>query len=87
MPVEPRENRIIVCEELNFVWDEPQLTELKRLWSEGYTINQIAKSFRRLRDEIVIALLEVLDEYGKAELFEGRWGVHPRRRRIALCID
>ncbi|MDQ6418694.1 hypothetical protein RB620_04505 [Paenibacillus sp. LHD-117] len=87
MTEKPKMNRTIVCEELNYVWDEHQLVELDRLWREGYTINQIAKLFLRKREEIAIALIDRLSDNEKSLLFGSRWGVQPRHRSMALCYD
>jgi hypothetical protein len=51
-----RQNRVIVCEELDFTWDGPELKELKKWWTNGIGIKRIAEHFDRDPDEIIIAL-------------------------------
>jgi hypothetical protein len=30
-----RKNRVIVLEEMNFVWDKPELEEMAQMWESG----------------------------------------------------
>jgi hypothetical protein len=54
-----RKKRVIVCEEMNFVWDEPELKEIIEMWSEGADVRVIAKRFERDPDEVLFALIHL----------------------------
>lgn len=56
---EARKNRIIVCEDLNFIWDEPELEEIKNMWNGQRCIDGIAEEFNCDPDEILIALIHL----------------------------
>jgi hypothetical protein len=57
-----RKNKVIVCEELNFYWDEPELEKLQRFWSRGLSTEKIAEHFKRDPDEVLIALIYLARE-------------------------
>lgn len=54
-----RKQRVIVCEELNFVWDAPELKEIAKYWELSGDIRLIAKHFDRDPDEVLIALIHL----------------------------
>ncbi|MED3549984.1 hypothetical protein [Cytobacillus praedii] len=56
---EPRKKRIIVCEDLNFFWDEPELKEVTKMWELGEDVRMIGRSFDRDPDEILFALIHL----------------------------
>ncbi|WP_026572481.1 hypothetical protein [Bacillus sp. UNC438CL73TsuS30] len=56
---EPRQNRIIVCEDMDFVWDKPELKALKKMWEKELSVNYIADYFDRDPDEILVALIHL----------------------------
>lgn len=58
----PRQNRIIVLEDLNFVWDELELEEVARQWEIGKDVRLIAESFNRDPDEVLLALIHLAKE-------------------------
>lgn len=58
----PRQNRIIVLEDLNFVWDELELDEVARQWKVGKDVRLIASSFNRDPDEVLLALIHLAKE-------------------------
>lgn len=88
MPVEERRHKTVVCEELKYDWHPEQLAEMGRLCKEDFTINHIAKYFRRDRREIVIALLEILDDTELQQLFGDKWGVRAYRKAFKVeCFD
>lgn len=58
-PKDPRKNRVIVLEDLNFVWDEEELFDMKCKWDEGESIMQVSQYFDRDPDEVVIALIHL----------------------------
>ncbi|MEH7392430.1 hypothetical protein [Bacillus sp. JJ1474] len=54
-----RKKRVIVCEELNFVWDAPELKEIARLWEQSADVRLIANRFDRDPDEVLFALIHL----------------------------
>lgn len=54
-----RKKRVIVCEELNFVWDAPELKEMAGLWEKNADVWLIAKHFDRDPDEVLFALIHL----------------------------
>lgn len=66
-----RMNRVVVCDELDFTWDEPELRKMAAMWQRGTTINIIAKHFgREDQDEVLIALIH-LGREGKIKQRKG----------------
>jgi hypothetical protein len=60
--IDARKNRIIVLEELNFIWDEEELIDLASQWYEGISVAEMAKYFKRDPDEIVLAVMHLSRE-------------------------
>jgi hypothetical protein len=56
----------ILCEEMNFVWCEFELAELKDMLQFGMSHREIADYFERDPDEILIASLHLDKEYKEA---------------------
>jgi hypothetical protein len=63
MPVSPlkdtRRNRVIVLEEMNFLWDEDDLIKLAKWDAGGYDLFQIAEFFKRDPDEVWAAWMHL----------------------------
>jgi hypothetical protein len=57
-----RLNRVIVLEELNFVWDETELRELELMWQKNVSIKSMSKHFDSDPDEILLALIHLARE-------------------------
>lgn len=53
-----RNNIHIACEDLDFVWDEKQLSEFRQMWREGKSIKQMADVFGRDPDEVLILAVD-----------------------------
>ncbi|MEH7342728.1 hypothetical protein V7122_02390 [Bacillus sp. JJ1532] len=60
--INSRKNRIIVCENLNYFWDEEELFDISSMWHEGNTVEEIAEYFKRDPDEVLIALIHLARE-------------------------
>lgn len=75
-----RKNRVIVCEELNHVWDQSEINEFLRLWDEGYTVHQIASFFKRKPKEVALLLINTFTEYRLRQLIGYQWGEKPARQ-------
>jgi hypothetical protein len=58
----PRKNRIIVLEDLDFVWDSWELKELSQMWEKGIHVVNIAEHFDRDPDEVLLALIHLARE-------------------------
>lgn len=56
---ESRKKRVIVCEDLNFIWDEPELREIAKMWSNGEDVRKISEHFERDADEVLFALIHL----------------------------
>jgi hypothetical protein len=55
-----RKNRVIVLEEMNFVWDKPELEEMAQMWESGSSVFSIAEHFKREDpDEVVLAIMHL----------------------------
>lgn len=59
MQREPRDQRVIVLEELDFVWDKSELKKLRDLWNEGAPLEEISESLDRDGDEVFLALIHL----------------------------
>jgi dimeric dUTPase (all-alpha-NTP-PPase superfamily) len=60
LTIPARKKRVIVLEEMNFVWDEPELEEMAQMWESGSSVFQIAKHFKREDpDEVILAVMHL----------------------------
>lgn len=48
----------IVCEEVNFFWNEQAIKEFRSMWREGKSINQMANVLDRDPDEVLILAID-----------------------------
>lgn len=64
------EKKYIVGLDLNFAWLAEEIESVKRLWTGGYHLSDIAASVRR-RDIEVFLLLHELLEQGRMEPRQG----------------
>lgn len=55
----PRNERVIVLEGLDFFWDQPELEEIAEMWEKGLSPMYMANHFDRDPDEIFLALLHL----------------------------
>ncbi|WP_054023674.1 hypothetical protein [Bacillus sp. FJAT-28004] len=74
MPADKKERKTIVCDGFNLTWKSEQLDDLLRLRSEDYSIQQMAKYFRRPRKENLVALSDILQETELAAMLGDWWG-------------
>ncbi|MED0677480.1 helix-turn-helix domain-containing protein [Aneurinibacillus thermoaerophilus] len=71
---EQRRNIYIACEDLNFFWDEDQVSEVIAMWNMGLPVEYIASNFGREVDETAILIFD-LARKGKIKLCRGGiWG-------------
>jgi hypothetical protein len=59
---EPPLNRVCVCEDLDFYWDDRDLKKLKKLWQSDVEVNRIAEHFDRDPDEVILAIIHLARE-------------------------
>lgn len=60
MLLEKEKNIVIVLEDLDFTWDNKELSEIARMYEEGKSIAEMNEVFHRLdTDEIFIALFHL----------------------------
>lgn len=57
--IDARQNRVIVCEDMNFFWDEPELKDLKKMWDLTLSMEYMAEYFDRDPDEVLFALVHL----------------------------
>jgi NTP pyrophosphatase (non-canonical NTP hydrolase) len=60
--VPARKNRVLVCEGLDFWWDEPELDVIVKMWKGGLSIKQMADRFERDPDEVLLAIIHLARE-------------------------
>jgi len=54
----------IVLDDLDFIWDRAELSEMKQMWEEGKTLYEMAYRFDRKEEEVFLALLH-LSRHGR----------------------
>lgn len=54
-----RKKRVIVCEDLNYIWDQTELNKIAKFWNQSGDIRIIANYFNRDPDEVVIAIIHL----------------------------
>jgi len=55
---EARINRHVALEEVDMLWDEPQIRHFHRMYREGKDMYTIAKTLRRSRKEVALLALD-----------------------------
>jgi hypothetical protein len=71
-------NRIYVaCDDLNFDWLHRDINTFRHMWSEGFSVDDIAKAFKRPVDEVAIL---VLDQARKGDIQIRSGGANGNRR-------
>jgi hypothetical protein len=55
----PRRNRVIVLEDMNFIWEQSDLREIKKMWKMNLSVKYMADYFDRDPDEILLALIHL----------------------------
>jgi hypothetical protein len=48
----------VACEEVNMIWDEKDVLAFDSMWNQGINIFEIAESFDRDPDEVVLLVLD-----------------------------
>lgn len=56
---EPRKKRVIVLEEMDFVWCQSELNEVSRMWREGCSVQSIGEVLERDPDEVLLAIIHL----------------------------
>jgi hypothetical protein len=54
-----RKNRVIILEDMNFIWDTPELETVVAMWTSGESVEGIAEHIDRDPDEILLALIHL----------------------------
>lgn len=82
---EPRKNRIVVLDDLDFVFDEGELMDIKEMWEQELSIYYMGTYFDRDPDELLMAIIHLSREEKinrrKSGLLEGIQGCHRIGRR------
>lgn len=50
---------VIILEDLDFVWQERDLTKIAEMWKDGTSIAKISEHFKRDPDEVMLALIHL----------------------------
>jgi len=72
---EARKCRVIVLEDLDFVWDEEELDDIAFCWNEDMSVRTIAKRFKRDPDEILLAIIHLARDERIKQRENGLMGV------------
>lgn len=54
-----RRKIVVILDDLDFIWDEPELFKLAKMNNEGMSILEMAEAFERDPDEIFLALFHL----------------------------
>lgn len=54
-----RQTVYLACEELDFVWDIRDISQVIQLWNSGNHIYEIAEEVQRETDEVAILLIDL----------------------------
>lgn len=58
-----RLDRVLVCDELDYTWDRPELRLLAKMWKDGISVKTMAEHFSRDPDEVLIALIHLARKF------------------------
>lgn len=59
----PRKNRVVILEDVDFIWDDPELREMSKMWESEVSVKDIATHFKRDADEVLLALIHLARHY------------------------
>ncbi|MBO0962368.1 hypothetical protein J1P26_21935 [Neobacillus sp. MM2021_6] len=57
--VNARKKRVVILEDLDFVWDQPELNEIAQMWNRSLSVNYMAEHFNRDPDELLMAIIHL----------------------------
>jgi hypothetical protein len=57
-----RKKRVVVLEDLDFVWDEPELEKIVQMWNENVSIFEMGERLDRDPDEVLLAIIHLARE-------------------------
>lgn len=57
--INARTNRVIVLEELNFLWDESELDEIVQMYEQKVSIDNMSNYLKRDSDEVALAIMHL----------------------------
>jgi fructose-1,6-bisphosphatase/sedoheptulose 1,7-bisphosphatase-like protein len=52
-------NKIIVCEDLDFLWSLTDIKLCKSMWIQGFSIPDMARALERDVDEVTILIMDL----------------------------
>ncbi|MCY9508508.1 helix-turn-helix domain-containing protein [Paenibacillus larvae] len=52
-------NKIIVCEDMDFLWSIADIKQIKKMWKLGYSVEKMAQKLNRDPDEVAILIMEL----------------------------
>ncbi len=53
-----RRNTVIACEEMDFIWEQKEVREFRKLWRRGYSLYYMSEYFERDIDEVFMLVLD-----------------------------
>lgn len=54
-----KRNRVVILENVDFVWEESELETIRLMWLNGESLEQIINAFNRDGDEVFLAILHL----------------------------
>ncbi|WP_051620975.1 hypothetical protein [Paenibacillus sp. UNC451MF] len=76
-----RQNLYVCLEDLDFVWDEKNISTASQMWNEGLSVWDMARSFERDIDEVTLLIMDLKRRGRIQDRPGGAWG-----RRMPLDI-
>lgn len=52
-------NKIIVCEDLDFMWSLTDIKRIKQMWEQGMSVDDMSQSVSRDSDEVAILIMHL----------------------------
>ncbi|AQZ45587.1 hypothetical protein [Paenibacillus larvae] len=52
-------NKIIICEDIDFMWTLTDIKRIKQMWEQGMSVDDMSQSVSRDPDEVAILIMEL----------------------------
>jgi hypothetical protein len=57
--ISPRKKRIVILEDIDFVWDQCELNKIVQMWETDVPIIKMGERFDRYPDEVLMAIVHL----------------------------
>jgi hypothetical protein len=71
-----RRKTVVILEDIDFIWDEQELTEIKEMWDRGISIHSMTKAVgRKDPDEVLMTIIHLARKNKIKRRPDGPYGI------------